>query len=115
MRKLLAVLALGYIALALYYRAREAAGLLTCECLADCWCRRPGLSIFRWVFPRFHHNPLLTEEEKRVLEPFALGRTLEEMADVLAMSPDTLRGHVQSILDKLQVHSRLEAVHRLQG
>jgi len=50
-----------------------------------------------------------------VLEPFALGRTLEEMADVLAMSPDTVRGHVQSILDKLQVHSRLEAVHRLQG
>ena len=68
MRKLLAVLALGYIALALYYRAREAAGLLTCECCPDCWCRKPGPSIFRWVFPRFHHNPRLEAWKKRLLE-----------------------------------------------
>jgi hypothetical protein len=23
----------------------------------DCWCREHGLSLFRWVFPRFHHDP----------------------------------------------------------
>lgn len=67
-KKLAAALVLGYVTLALYYRAREAAGLLTCDCYQDCWCRKPGLSIFRWVLPRYHHNPGLTEEEKQVLE-----------------------------------------------
>jgi len=49
MRKALAALALAYILLALYYRAREAAGLMTCDCYPDCWCRKRGLSVFRWV------------------------------------------------------------------
>ena len=53
---------------------------------------------------------MLTEREKRVLELLARGRSLEEIAAELAMSPDTVRGHVQSILEKLQVHSRLDAV-----
>jgi hypothetical protein len=56
-KKVIASLVLGYVMLALYYRAREAAGLLTCDCYPDCWCRKPGLSILRWVFPRYHHNP----------------------------------------------------------
>ena len=34
--KLVAVLVLGYVSLALYYRAREAGGLLTCDCYPDC-------------------------------------------------------------------------------
>ena len=51
----------------------------------------------------------LTEEEKRVLEPFVLGHSVEEIAGELAISPDTVRGPVQSILTKLGVHSRLEA------
>ena len=112
MKKAAAALLLGYVTLALYYRAREAAGLLTCDCYQDCWCRKPGLSIFRWVLPRYHHNPGLTEEEKRVLELLARGRTSKEMAAELAISPDTVRGHVQNILAKLGVHSRLEAVTR---
>ena len=49
MRKLIASLALGYVLLALYYRARETAGLMTCDCYPGCWCKEPGLSIFRWV------------------------------------------------------------------
>jgi DNA-binding NarL/FixJ family response regulator len=56
---------------------------------------------------------VLTEEEKRVLELLAHGGNVEEMAAELAMSPDTVRRNVQSILAKLQVHSRLEAVRRL--
>jgi hypothetical protein len=27
----------------------------------------PGLSLFRWVFPRFHHNPGLEAWKKRQL------------------------------------------------
>jgi hypothetical protein len=44
-----------YTILGLVTRAMEGAGRITCECYEDCWCKRPGLSIYRWVFPRFHH------------------------------------------------------------
>lgn len=68
MRKALAALALAYILLALYYRAREAAGLMTCDCYPDCWCRKRGLSVFRWVFPRYHHNSGIEAWKKRQLD-----------------------------------------------
>ena len=68
MRKALAALALAYILLALYYRAREAAGLMTCDCYPDCWCRKRGLSVFRWVFPRYHHHPGIEAWKKRQLD-----------------------------------------------
>jgi hypothetical protein len=55
-KKLVLWLALGYLILLLTSRPKEAAGLMTCDCYPDCWWRRPGLSLFRWVFPRFHHN-----------------------------------------------------------
>jgi hypothetical protein len=64
-KKLVRWLALGYLILAFTSRAKEAAGLLTCDCYPDCWCRRPGLSLFRWVFPRFHHNPGLEAWKER--------------------------------------------------
>jgi hypothetical protein len=56
MRRVVLSLALGYVALAFVTRAQEAAGLRTCTCYPDCWCQKPGLSLFRWVFPRFHHE-----------------------------------------------------------
>ena len=112
MKKAAAALALGYVTLALYYRAREAAGLLTCDCYRDCWCRKPGLSIFRLVFPRYHHNPGLSEEEKRVLKLLVLGRRGVEMAAELDILPETVRGHAQNILMTLGVRSRLEAAAR---
>ena len=59
---------IGYFALALVSKAREAAGLLTCGRYPDCWCRKPGLSIFRWVFPRLHHNPGLEAWKKQQLD-----------------------------------------------
>jgi hypothetical protein len=39
-------------------RVGEAMGVkrLQCGCLADCWCKRSRLSMFRWLVPgRFHH------------------------------------------------------------
>ena len=47
--------ALGlYLAAAMVGLARERMGLVSCGCADDCWCQRPGLSLFRWVFPRGH-------------------------------------------------------------
>lgn len=51
----------------------------------------------------------LTEDEKRVLKVLASGGT-REIGAQLKMSPDTVRTHVQNILAKLGVQSRLEAV-----
>jgi hypothetical protein len=61
MKRLLLAIAVGYILLALVGRAKEAAGIYMCECYADCWCKKPGLNLFRWVFPRFHHFPVNAE------------------------------------------------------
>jgi len=67
-KRLLFALAIGYVVLALVSRAKEAAGLLTCSCYPDCWCQKPGLSLFRWVFPRFHHNPEIEAWKQRQLD-----------------------------------------------
>ncbi len=35
--------------------AKERSGELRCTCEDDCWCKKPGLKFFRWVFP-FRHS-----------------------------------------------------------
>jgi two-component system, NarL family, nitrate/nitrite response regulator NarL len=52
----------------------------------------------------------LTPKELEVLRLLAEGANSSEIARTLTISPNTVRTHVQSILAKLQVHSRLEAV-----
>jgi regulatory LuxR family protein len=47
-----------------------------------------------------------------VLELLARGTRSKEIAVDLAISPERVREHVQSILAKLQIHSRMEAVAR---
>jgi hypothetical protein len=68
-KRIVLSLVLGYVVLALASRAKEAAGMMTCDCDPDCWCRKPGLSLFRWVFPRFHRNPGLEAWKKQQLDP----------------------------------------------
>jgi PAS domain S-box-containing protein len=53
---------------------------------------------------------LLTDREREVLTLLAHGLSTSAIARSLSISPATVRNHVQSILNKLQVHSRLEAV-----
>jgi DNA-binding NarL/FixJ family response regulator len=55
-------------------------------------------------------RPTLSARELEVLALIATGREVDEVADQLCISPLTLRTHVQRILHKLGVHSRLEAV-----
>lgn len=54
----------------------------------------------------------LTPRELNVLNELALGHDNLKVAERLGMSPNTVRTHVQNILSKLKVHSKLEAVTR---
>jgi PAS domain S-box-containing protein len=51
----------------------------------------------------------LTRREREVLQLLADGADTKEIAERLTLSSTTVRNHVQNILDKLGVHSRLEA------
>lgn len=55
-RRTVISLAALYATAALIGHARERTGAITCGCGDDCWCKRPGLSALRWVFP-FGHTP----------------------------------------------------------
>lgn len=52
----------------------------------------------------------LTVREKEVLRCLGQGLTTEAIASTLSIARVTVRNHVQSILQKLRVHSKLEAV-----
>lgn len=51
----------------------------------------------------------LTRRERDVLSLLATGARTEVIAEALVISPQTARTHIQNILSKLDVHSRLEA------
>lgn len=51
----------------------------------------------------------LTRREKEVLGLLAAGADNQAIGRALVMSPQTARTHIQNILGKLEVHSRLEA------
>ncbi|HJU84697.1 MAG TPA: LuxR C-terminal-related transcriptional regulator [Holophagaceae bacterium] len=52
----------------------------------------------------------LTQREIEILGILAAGRTTAEIASLLHISTLTARNHIQNILDKLEVHSKAEAV-----
>ena len=51
----------------------------------------------------------LTPREREVLGLLAEGMSGKDIADSLFLSRNTVRTHIQNILTKLQVHSRLQA------
>jgi PAS domain S-box-containing protein len=54
----------------------------------------------------------LTPREREVLSLLAKGQNTRDIAHILVISPNTVRNHVQHILQKLHVHSRADAVAR---
>jgi PAS domain S-box-containing protein len=55
-------------------------------------------------------NSDLTDREREVLALLAQGSSTTDIAQSLSISPATVRIHIRNILQKFQVHSRLEAV-----
>ena len=54
--------------------------------------------------------PRLTEREMEVLRLVAKGMNNRDVARTLFISENTVKNHVRNILEKLQLHSRMEAV-----
>jgi DNA-binding NarL/FixJ family response regulator len=54
--------------------------------------------------------PRLTERELEVLKLVARGMANRDIAKELFISENTVKNHVRNILEKLQLHSRMEAV-----
>jgi hypothetical protein len=69
MRRILLGGVAGILLLAVGTRAADALGIggprLRCGCVETCWCKRPGLTVFRWVTPGRWHHICLTADEKR--------------------------------------------------
>jgi len=64
-----------------------------------------------WNAPRFSR---LTPREREILSMLSRGAETRVIAAKLCISPTTVRNHVQHILNKLEVHGRLEAILALQ-
>jgi hypothetical protein len=69
MRRILLGAAAAVLLLAVGTRAADELGVggvrLRCGCVETCWCKRPGLTVFRWVTPgRWHHIGLTAEEKQ---------------------------------------------------
>lgn len=47
------MLVLGAATLAL---GRAGVGRFQCACASNCWCKKPGLSLFRWITPGEWHS-----------------------------------------------------------
>ncbi|HEB91331.1 MAG TPA: response regulator transcription factor [Deltaproteobacteria bacterium] len=56
-------------------------------------------------------GPHLTRREKEVLDLMVKGLPLQEAADLLGVTRNTVAGHVKNIYSKLEVKSRGEAVY----
>jgi hypothetical protein len=54
MRRLITRALMIYVLFAVIGRFVEEMGAVECACAGDCWCKRPVLSTFRWVFPYKH-------------------------------------------------------------
>jgi DNA-binding NarL/FixJ family response regulator len=54
--------------------------------------------------------PVLTARELEVLKLVATGMTNKDVGDQLYISENTVKNHVRNILEKLHLHSRMEAV-----
>ena len=60
---------------------------------------------------RHEEAPLLSNQESKVLEMSAKGYSYEETARMMGLSPRTIETYVKRIYQKLQVHSKSEAIY----
>ena len=63
MRRFVFLILRLYVLAAIATRVAEVSGLWRqCGCSSDCWCKKPILSLFRWVMPVKHRSPVSEDE-----------------------------------------------------
>lgn len=83
------------------------------ECLATIAQVMEGREFFSRDIVAMGAQPIeLSERELGVLRLLAAGKTDREIAEVLGVRTSTIHTHAQRILEKLNVHTRREAVGR---
>ena len=73
---------------------------------------RRVVSLFREIRPPERADHQLTPHEIRILTLLVEGHNYTTAAEELKVSLNTIRFHMRSIYDKLQVHSKSEAVSK---
>jgi DNA-binding NarL/FixJ family response regulator len=73
---------------------------------------RSVIASFQKAAKPAHVDDALTEREREVLDEMARGKSYAGIARELFISMDGVRYHIRHIYEKLQVHSRGEAVAR---
>lgn len=71
-----------------------------------------SINIAKMVVQSFQKAPetILTERETEVLTKLARGSSYKSIALDLEISPNTIKYHIKNIYDKLQVHSKEDAI-----
>lgn len=70
----------------------------------------------RGPYSKTRQHPVgLTAKEQKVMELLITGASNQDIAKALSRSPRTIENHVSSILSKLNVESRIEAMLRVQN
>ena len=84
-------------------------------CLAGGSPMTPGiaakvLQLFKKHIPQKNNEYALTKRENQILELLVDGLSNQAIADKLFISVETVRNHIRHIYEKLQVHSKSQAV-----
>jgi DNA-binding CsgD family transcriptional regulator len=70
-----------------------------------------------WAAQIVDHNArieLLTPRQRDILDQLAIKRTTKEIARNLGLSPETVKHHLKTIFERLEVSSREEAIAAIQ-
>jgi DNA-binding NarL/FixJ family response regulator len=76
--------------------------------------RRVGLGMTMFAPKSGQPAPLLSPRERDVLDLIAGGSTNREIAEILYLSPHTVKEHTSALYRKLQARNRADAVQRAQ-
>ena len=71
------------------------------------WFSQP---VVQQLLRQQHAASLLNERERQILRLMAQGRSNVQMAAELGLAGQTVRNYVSRIYDKLEVHTRAEAI-----
>ncbi len=97
-------------------RGRRLASTLTVHLVRDVTARHgfeqrsAALLTELWGSDAPHNPPAITRREAEVLRMLSCGASNKAIADTLGISATTVRNHIEHLLAKLGVHSKLEAV-----